>query len=54
MRIEHARTLITETNLTLVQVAEHTGFNYAENMGRVFRKTLGRSPGSFRDDVKRK
>lgn len=54
VRIEHARTLITETNLTMAEVAEHTGFNYAENMGRVFRKKLGRSPGSFRDDEKKK
>jgi LacI family transcriptional regulator len=52
VRIGHARTLITETNLSMSEIAEHTGFNYAENMGRVFRKKLGRSPGSFREEMK--
>lgn len=51
VRLEHAKTLITETNLTMSEIAEHTGFNYAENMGRVFRKKLGRSPGSFREQT---
>lgn len=53
VRINHARQLINETNLSLVEIAEHTGFNYVENMGRVFRKKLGRSPSSFRVNTDR-
>ncbi len=54
VRLEHARMLITETNLSMTEIADHTGFNYVENMGRVFRKKLGKSPGAFREDLKRK
>lgn len=50
VRLDRARMLIRETNLSMAEVAEHTGFNYAENMGRVFRKKLGRSPGSYREE----
>lgn len=51
LRIQHAQTLLLETELPLVEVAERTGFRHQEYMGSVFKSRTGKTPGSFRRDA---
>lgn len=47
-RLHRAQELLRQTDRPLEEIAEHTGFGYVQNMGRVFRKHLGKTPGQFR------
>jgi len=47
-RLEHAKTLLLETSLTVEDIAARSGFNSARWMHSVFRKTFGAPPGSYR------
>ena len=47
-RIQRARELITETDLSLTQIAERGGFKHQEYMGAVFKKHLGKTPAEYR------
>jgi LacI family transcriptional regulator len=48
VRIQTARNLLATTDLLLDAVAKRSGFSNAQYMSLVFRKQLGRSPGSLR------
>ena len=48
VRLQEARRLLDETDLTLDAVARRTGFEHPETLGRVFRRKLGLSPGAYR------
>ena len=48
VRLQEARRLLDETDLTLDAVAHRTGFEHPETLGRVFRRKLGLSPGAYR------
>ncbi len=47
-RIEKAKQLLAETDLSVLEVAEKTGFYDQSYFGRVFKKHTGISPGKFR------
>ncbi len=51
VRIEHAKKLLAETNVTLRQVASECGFFHAEVLSRVFRRTTGETPSNYRKRV---
>lgn len=49
-RIERAKCLLIETNRSLEDVAEATGFADAVHFGRTFRKVTGATPAAWRQD----
>jgi LacI family transcriptional regulator len=52
LRLEHVKKLLADTNWTLSQVAEKTGFNSAAYLHAVFTKKIKMTPGKFRHSVK--
>jgi LacI family transcriptional regulator len=47
-RLKRARELLQETDLSLAEIAERTGFKHQEYMGAVFKAQLGTTPGRLR------
>lgn len=47
-RIKHACHLLAETDLSLMEIAERSGFKHQEYMGAVFKSKLTKTPGQFR------
>jgi len=47
-RIRHARTLLADTDLPLVETALRTGFADQAHFTKMFKRRLGTSPGAFR------
>lgn len=47
-RMQLARRLLAESDLSLEQIAERVGYQSAAAFSRVFKKTAGASPGAFR------
>ena len=47
-RLEHAELLVRETQLSLVSIAESTGFAHASHFSCAFRKRYGLPPGAWR------
>jgi transcriptional regulator GlxA family with amidase domain len=54
LRVERARTLLETGGEGVEQVALSCGFGTVETMRRVFRRTLGVSPGDYRERFKRR
>jgi LacI family transcriptional regulator len=50
VRMERARELLTETEMTIGQIARATGFNHQEYFGVVFKAQTGTTPGQFRSE----
>jgi LacI family transcriptional regulator len=48
VRLARVKQLLTETDLTLYQVAERTGFEHVEYLSVVFKRETGRTPRQFR------
>jgi len=48
LRLRKARTLLAEESATVLKVALESGFESSQYFSRVFRKSLGISPGEFR------
>jgi len=48
MRMEHAKTLLLSTTLTIVQISEMVGFRDSNHFSKLFKKKLGKTPGQFR------
>lgn len=48
VRLEHARQLLLDTDLTVEEVARRSGFQEAKYFIEVFRQEVGTTPGSFR------
>ena len=48
VRVERVRQLLTETKLSLADIAERTGFTHAEYLTVVFRNKTGLTPGKYR------
>ncbi len=48
MRIEEARGLLLQTDLTLDVIAQRVGLSDASHFSHLFRKSTGQSPGKFR------
>jgi LacI family transcriptional regulator len=51
VQLERVRSLISDTNLPLKQVASDAGFRTVQHMTTLFGKTFGRSPGKYRERV---
>lgn len=47
-RLKRASQLMIETGLSLIDIAEKSGFKHQEYMGSVFKARLGKTPGQFR------
>jgi transcriptional regulator GlxA family with amidase domain len=47
-RIERAKTLLRDTDLTITEIAFQTGWNSLGTFGRTFRDVTGESPGDLR------
>lgn len=47
-RVEHAKTLLLQTDLTLEQIAQACGFADASHFAREFSRTAEASPGAWR------
>lgn len=54
LRLEHARELLRDTNLTVAEVAEVSGYRNQAYFGKVFRQKLSLTPGSYRKVVRSK
>ena len=50
-RIERARELLANRDLSVGEVAEQTGFNGTAQLTRVFRQIAGTTPSAFRRDI---
>ncbi len=48
VRINHVKTLLTETSLPLEKIAERTGFAHVEYLSVAFRRETGVTPGRYR------
>ncbi len=48
LRLERVKQLLTDTDWNLAQIAERTGFNYAEYLHTVFTQKTGITPGQYR------
>ena len=47
-RLNRAKQLLVETNLTLDAIAEKVGLEHTEYLGRIFKKKFGLTPAKFR------
>lgn len=48
LRIERVRQLLTETNLSLLEISRLAGFTHAEYLSVAFKREVGQSPREFR------
>lgn len=48
VRIKHAELLLQETNLTVDEIAEKTGFTNSRSFRRNFYKIVGMNPTDYR------
>jgi AraC-like DNA-binding protein len=53
LRIEHARRLLAETDLSVAEVGERVGYQSASHFGKVFRQLAGETPTAFREALLR-
>jgi AraC family transcriptional regulator len=49
-RIERAKELLAERDLSVAEVSRRTGFHGATQLTRAFRKLVGTTPTGFRRD----
>ncbi|MDF2923476.1 MAG: AraC family transcriptional regulator [Paenibacillaceae bacterium] len=54
LRVEHAKKLLSETEIPVGDVAEHVGYTNTTSFIRTFKKMAGESPGQFRDSCRQK
>ena len=52
LRLERVKDLLADTDWTLAQIAERTGFKYSEYLHTVFTQKVGMPPGRFREHIK--
>ena len=52
-RLERARTMLSRTNASLLEIAGCCGFADQSHMNRVFRKRVGQTPGQYRTSADR-
>ena len=51
IRINHAKDLLTGTNQTMTEIADHLGFSSAYYFSRLFKQKTGFSPSAFRNGI---
>lgn len=47
-RMENASLLLTDTNLSIADIAQRTGYDDAHNFSRAYKKVMGVSPSDYR------
>jgi LacI family transcriptional regulator len=52
IRLRRAQDLIAQSDLSLADIAERTGFKHQEYLGAVFKTHLGKTPAQFRRQSK--
>ena len=52
-RVEHACSLLDETNLSVYEIAFQSGFNDQSYFNKVFKKYRGRTPSEYRKDSRK-
>jgi LacI family transcriptional regulator len=52
LRVDHAIELLCNTNMELKAIAYHAGFGSQAYMNAVFKKKMGKTPGSYRDHLR--
>lgn len=53
-RLKHAQSLLEETKLSLVDIAERSGFKHQQYLGYVFKKRLQDTPGAYRARMRKR
>ena len=53
MRIEKAKELLLQTNLSISEICERIGYNYQAYFTRIFREKVGMSPVQYRKEMRR-
>lgn len=48
VQVQHAQRLLVETDLSLAQIADRTGFRYVQYLCETFKKQTGQTPGEYR------
>jgi LacI family transcriptional regulator len=48
VKLQRAKQLLVETDLSLTAIAERTGFSHAEYLCATFRQAVGLPPGAYR------
>ncbi|MFM9195332.1 MAG: helix-turn-helix domain-containing protein, partial [Planctomycetia bacterium] len=48
VRLNRVKTLLTETDLTLAEIADRCGMEHPQYMAESFKKQFGTTPGAFR------
>jgi AraC-like DNA-binding protein len=49
LRVRHARRLLSDTDMTMDEIASSVGFASAQRLGVVFRGEVGMAPGTYRN-----
>ena len=52
IRLRTAQKLLQETNLSIQQIADRSGYHSADNFNHAFRKSIGISPREYRKKIK--
>ncbi len=52
-RIERATQLLTQTDLSIMEIADMTGFNNQRYFSTVFKQTIGSSPSKYKEEYKK-
>ncbi len=52
VRLNHVKQLLHETDLSLAQIAERTGFKHPQYMSHVFKVKTQQTPGQYRQSIK--
>ena len=50
-RIENAKKLLWDTNVSIIELAEKSGFGCQQYLNKVFKKETGMTPGSYRKSI---
>ena len=53
IRMQRVKQLLTETDLSLADIADRAGFSYVEYLSTSFRRQTGQSPSSYRRKFRR-
>jgi LacI family transcriptional regulator len=52
VQLGHVKRLLAMTDYPLAKIAQFTGFRYVESMCALFKRSVGRTPGQYRRDIR--
>ncbi len=50
VQLDHVKRLLADTDLSLSQIADRTGFRHPQYMAELFKKKCGKTPGTYRKE----